>query len=227
MNGQRVEVERLVVEWGVAHRALPGEAQSGDAHLVAAHPDGVLLAVVDGLGHGSAATTAAELAIEALRENPGESVIGLVQRCHARLRETRGAVMSLAALSEADSTLTWIGVGNVEATIFRAGTGTGSAPAREDILLRPGLVGYQLSPLRAVMIPVSAGDVIAFATDGVQNSFKEDAAPLLPPQACADRILAHFVKPNDDALVLVARIVRSADGTSAAPSAPSDDHHAR
>ena len=215
VNGTRIEVGRLTVDWAVAQRALPGEAQSGDAHLVAEHPEGVLLAVVDGLGHGGPATTAAELAIQVLREEPGESVISLVQRCHARLRDTRGAVMSLASLSESDSTLTWIGVGNVEATVVRSGIApSGNGPPREDILLRPGLVGYQLSSLRALMIPVAPGDVIAFATDGVQNSFKEEAAAHLPPQACADRILAQFVKPNDDALVLVARIVQTAESST-------------
>ena len=40
------------IEWGVATRALPGQAESGDRHLVQRFPDGVLAAVVDGLGHG-------------------------------------------------------------------------------------------------------------------------------------------------------------------------------
>ena len=213
--GARLEVDRLAIEWAVAYRALPGESRSGDAYLVAPFPGGMLLAAVDGLGHGAAATEAAQLAVRELGERPGESVIALVQRCHALLRDTRGAVMSLASLRADDSTLTWIGVGNVEATIFRGGshpvTMTGVITQREDILLRPGLVGYQLSTLRALMIPVAAGDTLVFATDGIQSSFKEDAAPNLGPRACADRILATFVKPNDDALVLVARVLSTAD----------------
>jgi hypothetical protein len=171
--------------------------------VVQSIPGGVLFAAVDGLGHGAEATTAARLAVEALREHAEESVIALVGRCHDRLRKTRGVVMSLASFRQADSTLTWLGVGNVEGTLVRANAGI--KPPREDVLLRPGVVGFQIPPLRTVDLPVMPGDVLIFATDGVDSRFKEDAMAHLPPQTCADRILARFVKPNDDALVLAVR----------------------
>ena len=44
-----------LIEWGVATLALPGEAQSGDRHLVKPVGSTVLVAVVDGLGHGAEA----------------------------------------------------------------------------------------------------------------------------------------------------------------------------
>src|SRR5216684_973838 len=49
-----------LIEWGVATLALPGEAQSGDRHLVKPVGSSVLVAVVDGLGHGAEAATAAQ-----------------------------------------------------------------------------------------------------------------------------------------------------------------------
>jgi len=51
-----------LIEWGVATLALPGETQSGDRHLVKPVGSTVLVAVVDGLGHGAEAATAAQAA---------------------------------------------------------------------------------------------------------------------------------------------------------------------
>jgi len=65
--------------------------------------------------------------------------------------------------------------------------------------------------LRAVVIPVLPGDLLLLATDGIDSRFKEDVALQLAPLACADRILSRYVKPNDDALILVARILRTSD----------------
>src|SRR5216683_1379133 len=65
--------ERPCIEWGVAARALPGQAVSGDLHLVKPFSKGVLLAAVDGLGHGDEATLAAQLAVTTLERNAEES----------------------------------------------------------------------------------------------------------------------------------------------------------
>ena len=40
------------VEWGVAQITFEGQTVCGDLHLVKSFADGVLTAVVDGLGHG-------------------------------------------------------------------------------------------------------------------------------------------------------------------------------
>ena len=70
-------------------------------------------------------------------------------------------------------------------------------------------MGYQVSLPRAVMVPVAPGDLLVFATDGVQPGFETDVSPAEAVQSCADRILARHVKPNDDALVLAARFAPS------------------
>ena len=56
-------------EWGLAARALHGQAESGDLHLVAPFAGGVLIAAVDGLGHGSEAAAAARVAVATLRDH--------------------------------------------------------------------------------------------------------------------------------------------------------------
>src|SRR5690242_3053400 len=107
------------VEWGVAGRALTGEGESGDRHVVAEHSSGVLIGVVDGLGHGPEAAEAALTAVEVLVHHVGQPIVTLVSLCHESLRKTRGAALSIASIDIAGD-LEWIGVGNVEGVLVRS-----------------------------------------------------------------------------------------------------------
>jgi phosphoserine phosphatase RsbX len=182
---------------------MVGQAASGDGHLVKPFPDGVLVAVVDGLGHGPEAAAAAALAVRTLESYAEQPVISLVERCHKTLRGTRGAVMSLASYSARESTMAWVGVGNVEGVLLRR-PGT-LRVGRESLLLRGGLVGTQVPTLTAAVIPVKWGDILILASDGIRREFAGDVIVTDPPQKIADRILAEHGKTTDDALVLVSR----------------------
>jgi negative regulator of sigma-B (phosphoserine phosphatase) len=192
-----------LIEWGVATLPLAGEAESGDLYVVKPFHHGVLVAVVDGLGHGPEAALAAKTAMATLEDCASEPVVALVQRCHEKLIRTRGVVMSLASLDTKGKTLTWLGVGNVEGVLLRAHVRTN--PPRENVLLRSGVVGCQLPTLRASILPVRRGDVLILATDGVRSGFAEDVTLSRPPQQIAEQILARHATGMDDALVLVAR----------------------
>jgi serine phosphatase RsbU (regulator of sigma subunit) len=185
----------------VASQALAGQPASGDQHVVAPFPGGVLVAAMDGLGHGQGAAVAARTAAGILAAQPDGSVVSLLRRCHEGLRETRGIVVSLASFNAHDETMTWAGIGNVEGLLLRADGAT--LPPRQSMLLRGGVVGYQLPQLAPSVVPVARGDVLVFATDGVRNDWPEQVHPGGPPQSLADRILARHAKGTDDALVLV------------------------
>lgn len=198
--------EEKCLEWGIASLALPGEAESGDAYLVQPHDDGFLVSVVDGLGHGSEAAAAARTAVDVLEKHPGDSVISLIRRCHQELKKTRGVVATLASFSVADETMTWIGVGNVDAQLFhRDMESSGPVALSETILLRGGVVGYHLPSLRAAVLSVVPGDTVILSTDGIYNFFAHDLQLDQSPQQIADHILSHHAKGTDDALVLVVR----------------------
>jgi phosphoserine phosphatase RsbX len=193
-----------LVEVAVAEAALPGQAESGDAHLVAPYPGGVLVAAVDGLGHGSEAARAARLACSALKEDPGAELQELFLRAHSRLVRSRGVAMSLASFLPGGM-LTWLGVGNVEGTLARVGERPAGDP--DSILLRGGVVGYQMPRLRPSTTEVQPGDTLVFATDGVAGAHRRRVDAVTPPEQLADHLLNEFVKGADDALVLVARYV--------------------
>jgi phosphoserine phosphatase RsbX len=187
-----------LVDAGVALAVLRGETESGDAHVVAPHSGGVLVAGIDGLGHGSEAAHAARLARAVLEEDPGADLVELFARCHTKLRRSRGVVMSLATFTAAGE-LVWLGVGNVEGTLLREEGGS------EAILLLGGVVGYTLPRLRPSTTSVAPGDLLVLATDGVSHGFIQSLDPSLPPQALADGIVAEYGRDSDDALALVAR----------------------
>jgi phosphoserine phosphatase RsbX len=196
-------VSTPLIEWGVSSRALPGQAASGDRHVVQAYPGGALIGAIDGLGHGVEAASAARKAGDVLGSHCTESVIALARRCHEALLSTRGVVMSLASFSGGDETMTWMGVGNVEGVLLRADVR--AVPVREQLLLRGGVVGYQLPQLAASVLPLALGDTLIFATDGIRSDFAGVLDRTGSASSLADRILASYAKPTDDALVVVAR----------------------
>jgi len=194
-----------VIDWGVAASTLPGQTQSGDLHLVKPVPTGVLIAVVDGLGHGAEAATAARTAVSTLSEHASESVLALLERCHWALKGSRGAVMSLAFADRQQDTLTWVGVGNVECILLHADAAPARGSARAGLVTPGGIVGSELPQVRAQVIPIAAGDVLILATDGVREGFSDGLQFDAPPQQLAEHILSRHGKGTDDALVLVAR----------------------
>jgi serine/threonine protein phosphatase PrpC len=193
-----------LVEYGVAKFVLPGQGESGDRHLICYNQSGILIAAMDGIGHGEEAANAAEAAISILKASADEPVISLVERCHEGLRSTRGVVLSLASMDPEHGMMTWLGVGNVQGVLMRAGARKESA--QEVLLLRGGVVGSQLPVLQAAVLPIAKGDTLVFATDGIRGQFVEGLSALESPQRAADKILKQHGRGNDDALVLVVRL---------------------
>ena len=192
-----------MVDYGVATFIVPGQTESGDCHLVCTNTNGILIAAIDGIGHGEEAASAAKKAASILRGNGDEPILSLVERCHDGLKQTRGVVLSLAAIDSAHGMMTWLSVGNVQGMLLRAGAKRGIA---QELLLRPGVVGSQLPPLQAAVLPIAREDTLVFVTDGVRAEFADSLSALENPQRAADRILAQYHSGCDDALVLVARL---------------------
>ena len=192
-----------MIEWGVASRPLPGEGSSGDRHVVETYPGGALVAAVDGLGHGEEAAEAAATAAAILSRYRDEPVASLVDRCHEGLKSTRGVAMSIASLGGTGHTMSWLGVGNVEASLLRGAAGP--RPVRESLVLRGGVVGYRLPRLVPSVVSVAPGDVLVFATDGIERPSFEGLRMSDPPGRIAGDILARFARDTDDALALVVR----------------------
>jgi negative regulator of sigma-B (phosphoserine phosphatase) len=191
------------IEWGVAGLAVKGAQQSGDRGFVQPVARGALVAVVDGLGHGSGAVEAAERAVEILRGHANETVTSLVQRCHEATRGTRGVVIGLAMINGIRGTLTWLGVGNVVGVVISGGDG--HSQRRQALLQRAGIVGAHLPSLTQALVPLMPRDLVILATDGIRTDARWQTILTGSPQEIADRMLAKYRTETDDALVLVSR----------------------
>jgi len=192
----------LSVKWSIAQRPMNDAAESGDLCVVQPFPDGILIAVLDGAGHGSAAAAAVKVAAKILEAHAGERPITLLRLCHDGLKNTRGAALSVASIRTAEGFMTWSGVGNVEGTLLRGDPAF--RPRSEGLVNRPGVVGSRLPALSGTILPIEAGDTLVFATDGVSHGFTKLISPGAPPKRTADLILARHGKKSDDALVVVA-----------------------
>ena len=192
------------IDWSVAHRAKSGEIESGDRYVIRRTTRRVLLAVIDGLGHGVEAARAARLAACTLQESDAEGALSLlVQRCHATLQGTRGAVMGLAAFGAGVNGMEWLGVGNVDGVVLHAHRA--ARPHAQRLFGRGGIVGLRLPPLLVSARPFAHGDTIILATDGIDADFLDSLTPGVSALEQASRILTEYGKETDDALVLVVR----------------------
>ena len=189
------------LEIGVAAGTLAGRRQSGDRHVACGFEGGMLLGVLDGLGHGQEAHEAARIASSTLEAHPAEDLASLFARCHESLRATRGVVMSLASFRFTEGTLAWAGVGNVQGRLLHAHGGERG----ESLLVKAGLVGFRIPIFEAQRLPIAPGDTLVMFTDGIEGPIGDTVRRGLPPQEIANLILKVHQKGTDDALVLVAR----------------------
>ena len=208
MKARIFEETLPLVEYAVASSPLAGESECGDLHVMKIVPRGLLMAVLDGVGHGSEAAAAAHIASAVLTFHAGEGVISLIQHCHQRLKGTRGVVASLVALDGVENTVTSISIGNVEAIHMRSSPEVPQGCDR--LVMLAGLLGYRLPALRASVSPITPGDLLIFATDGIRAGFPHAFGIEDRPVRIAEYICSNFRKDDDDGLVLVARYRGSA-----------------
>ena len=192
------------VEWAMASVVAPGHLDSGDESCVRTIDHRTIVAVLDGLGHGSEAAYAARVGVDLLERSRTGDVVTMIRECHDGLRGTRGAVMSVAMFDGAERTMTWIGVGNVRGSLWCP-----RSSAWQSLLLRSGVVGDCLPQLQASVVPVNEGDTLVFTTDGVSPALDERLLKGDSLKATAERILARSRAGHDDALVLLARYRRA------------------
>lgn len=191
------------LKWSATWAPKEGEKACGDLYFVKEFEETVILAAIDGLGHGEKAFHASEKAKESLEQYAGETLLSVINRCHKDLQNTRGVVMSLAQFNSQEHTMSWASVGNVEGRLIRNKRDT--VRAREELMLRGGVVGYRLPSLQSSMFSVSHGDLVIFITDGVRREFLEDLSVNTTTQEIGKQVAVRHFKGNDDALVLAAR----------------------
>jgi negative regulator of sigma-B (phosphoserine phosphatase) len=170
-----------------------GEKANGDAALVRRWDGGVLVAVIDSLGHGEHAAQATAVGLGYLQ---GVSVKGglrpVVDGLHERLRGTRGAAAMLLLMDE--QRLEGCGVGNVALRSYRA---------RVPAMLSPGILGASLSRVHVFTAELAPGDRLVVFSDGITARFDDEASRRASAIETCRVIMERYRRPHDDATVLV------------------------
>lgn len=183
---------------GVATRARGGLIDNGDAFVVKQWENHALGGIIDGLGHGPHAARAACAArnyIETHFDQPLESILrGTDRAC----RSTRGAVVGLVKI-DFQTSLTFIGVGNVEARIFSKDRVTATVSQR-------GIVGGNMPTPKTAEYKWGPDHVLVMHSDGIKAHWHPSEFPGIErdeARLLARRLMLTLGSPEDDATVLV------------------------
>lgn len=181
--------------------AKTGEDVPGDAWTASLTRDTATVAVVDGLGHGPIAATAAGAAVRVFAAHPQEELPRLMEDAHGALRPTRGAAVGIARIHAAQSRVDFAGVGNI------AGTIAADESVRRVVSLN-GIVGHEMRKVQTFSYPWTASSVLLLQSDGISTSWNAASYPGLmqhDPGLIAAVIYRDHCRGTDDATVVVAR----------------------
>ena len=184
----------------MAKRSYFNDPHCGDETSYWQAGSSVMLCVVDGLGHGEHAETAAKAAIAYVGDHLSESLPDIFAGCDAALRSTRGAVMGITVIDRAASTLTYAGIGNTQIRIIGEAAGRVGSDS--------GIIGGGYRRLSPRTVPIAPGELVIMFTDGVANRLDVstyDGSVQSDLQQLADRIIEDWARKTDDAAVLIFR----------------------
>ncbi len=182
---------------GSVSRPKPGERECGDQFVVIENCDKMVVAVVDGLGHGPKAAVAAIAACDFVKENAFVGLEKLISDCSRAISSTRGVALTLLRIDTENHELTYAGIGNVE---MHSISKLGVRPVN-----LPGIVGGRIRRIQEMSYTLSPGDVLAIFTDGISNRFSLEKYSKLEAQAMAEAIFEEHAKDHDDATCVTIR----------------------
>jgi phosphoserine phosphatase RsbX len=197
------------IVWAAAEAPAEREVSSGDRHLVKVTDQGVLVVVLDALGHGADASQVADLALGDLQRQETAALDALLLAWHEELHGSRGVVAGLAWFDHFGG-VTWLVVGNVSTTLWRSSYGTMRVHASARV--HAGIIGAQVPQLRTEIKPLQPNDLLILATDGIGADLFTSFTASDSPEAIARRLVVEGKVPSDDGLALVGRYESRRDG---------------
>lgn len=190
MGADREISLNAMLDAAVYVRPYPGLPLGGDLGVIRPFDDGALVALVDALGHGLTAYSAAQSARHALLTTTSQAPEVILAELDVALQGSVGAVAAIARVYP--DRVAFAGIGNVAAWC-----------AGQRLLSRDGVLGQRFRTPRTSEHALPPGQWLLLASDGISS-----AKPLVPvgTAATAARALVEaFGKAHDDAAVLAAR----------------------
>lgn len=183
---------------GVVNVAKPGETECGDGWAIVRRDAGLMLFVVDGLGHGAPAATAARMAVDAATRHSALAPVDIIDAVHGALVSTRGAAAAVAMLDQPAASCVFCGVGNISATLIAGGRS-------RQLVSHNGILGHQLRRLQPFQYPMPGRALLIAHSDGINTRWDLGAYPGLEarhPALIAAALFRDHQRGRDDATVV-------------------------
>ncbi len=185
---------------GVMEAPYPGETVSGDAWSFVQPPAGASVLVVDGLGHGPLAATAARAAVECFGRHAGQDCVRIGEAIHVALRPTRGAAIAIARIDATQRLVRFVGIGNVAGALVSNGVS-------QRMVSHHGTAGHN-ARIAEFTYPYEGKPVVILHTDGLSLKWDLNSYPGLAashPALIAAALFARMRRERDDACIVVVR----------------------
>lgn len=189
------------LNWAATGRRCAGERVNGDLALVIPREQDLLVAIFDGLGHGSRAHEASQAVLQAVTSAQDLGLLELMDRAHRALRPTVGGALGLGTFAADGSRVVFGGVGNTTARRIY--------PTSQSLGCSPGLVGKRFASPTLHETSLKSDDVWLLHTDGVSRSFGLEEYPQARYQSAgtvARSVVRRFSNDFDDATCVAVRV---------------------
>lgn len=181
--------------------AKPGEDVAGDAWSMQSSNGQQRMLVVDGLGHGAGAATAAQASLRIAEQNVGLGPVALLESLHASLRSTRGAAGAVATVIPHAGTGVFAGIGNIRCIVH-------SGDVERSLVSHNGTLGHQVRKFQPFEFAFTKRALLIMHSDGIATHWSIGAYPGLTrhhPAVIAAAIYRDHARARDDATVVVLR----------------------
>lgn len=177
-----------------------GEIECGDGWARLLQEERSVILVVDGLGHGPLAASAARTAVEVFHDNADRGAAQIISILHDALRSTRGAAAAVTEIDHRNRSIRFAGIGNIAAIVF-------SPDKIQRMVSHNGIVGHEMRKVQEFLYPWPDDALLAMHSDGISTHWSLDTYPGLlrsHPSLIASVIYRDFCRGRDDATVVTA-----------------------
>ncbi len=191
--------EPHAVDWAVAQRSK--YEACGDGYAILQEDDLIYAVLIDGIGSGVPAQTAAEEGLRALNMSPVGALHSMFDIVHNALQsKTRGAAMAAVEINLSTCALSWASVGDVDAMLDQADGG------RCSVIQVPGTLGMMYSGIKSTHHDLHAGDILTLVSDGIQSDYRRHGRGG-SPSFRARHLVGNFARQSDDSTALCLQLV--------------------
>ncbi len=172
--------------------------ECGDVGVIEKSDNVYTVALIDGLGHGKLARSAALLARRYIIDHKETPLDNLIKGMHIHLKGSRGVVVGICRVDTTTGKVEYCGMGNIK--VKQLGDKSVSYVSKD------GVVGYLISTPIVHVYQLIPRDILVLFSDGIQAHFGSDEKQRWrnqSAQSIVNDIMCNYKTSNDDASCIV------------------------